>query len=64
MKGLLRDSRDAKFWPQGGKATAKAAQNALYWPKWELREVEHTLCEFDKFERTRLGEGRPRGVFA
>jgi hypothetical protein len=64
MKGLLRDSRDAKLWPQGGKATAKAAQNALYWPKWELREVEHTLCEFDKFERTRLGEGRPRGVFA
>lgn len=30
---------------------------------WEMREVEHTLCEFDKYERTRLGEGRPRGVF-
>lgn len=29
----------------------------------ELREVEHTLCEFDKYERVRLGQGRPRGVF-
>ncbi len=30
---------------------------------WEMREVEHTLCEFDKHERARLGQGRPRGVF-
>lgn len=30
---------------------------------WEMREVEHTLCEFDKMERTRLGEGTPRGRF-
>jgi hypothetical protein len=33
------------------------------WPEWEMREVEHTLCEFDKYERVRLGEGRPRGVY-
>lgn len=33
------------------------------WPAWEMREVEHTLCEFDKYERVRLGEGRPRGKF-
>lgn len=33
------------------------------WPAWEMREVEHTLCEFDKYERVRLGEGRPRGVY-
>ena len=29
----------------------------------EMREVEHTLCEFDKYERVRLGEGRPREKF-
>jgi alpha-glutamyl/putrescinyl thymine pyrophosphorylase clade 1 len=29
---------------------------------WEMREVEHTLCEFDKWERVHLGQGRPRGV--
>ncbi len=32
-------------------------------PLWEMREVEHTLCEFDKYERARLGEGTPRGRF-
>jgi hypothetical protein len=31
--------------------------------EWEMRDVEHTLCEWDKFERTRLGEGRPRGTY-
>lgn len=30
------------------------------WGAWEMREVEHTLCEFDKYERTRLREGRPK----
>lgn len=29
----------------------------------EMRDIEHTLCEFDKYERTRLGEGRPRGTY-
>ena len=33
------------------------------WPKLELREVEHSLCEFDKYERVRLGEGRPRSRY-
>lgn len=38
------------------------ARGGSAWPAWEMREVEHTLCEFDKYERTRLGQGRPRGV--
>lgn len=25
------------------------------WKDWEMREVEHTLCEFDKYERIREG---------
>jgi hypothetical protein len=50
MRALLSLSRDGTLWP------AK-------WPRWELRDVEHTLCEFDKYERARLGQGRPRGVF-
>lgn len=29
----------------------------------EMRDIEHTLCEFDKYERARLGEGRPRGTY-
>ena len=27
---------------------------------FELREVEHSLCEFDKYERIRLGQGRSK----
>lgn len=34
------------------------------WPRWEMREVEHTLCEFDKYERARLGEGTPKQRFS
>lgn len=34
-----------------------------YTPALEMREVEHSLCEFDKYERTRKGEGRPRSKF-
>lgn len=26
------------------------------WPRWEMRELEHTLCEFDKYERAREGD--------
>ena len=33
-------------------------------PEWmpylEMRDIEHTLCEFDKYERARTGEGTPR----
>lgn len=39
------------------------AQIPLGWPRWEMREVEHTLCEFDKYERVRLGQGAPRSKF-
>lgn len=32
-------------------------------PGLELREIEHSLCEFDKYERVRLGQGKPRQKF-
>jgi hypothetical protein len=51
MRFLLKCSEERTYWP-------------TEWPRWEMRDVEHTLCEFDKYERVRLGEGRPRGVFA
>jgi hypothetical protein len=50
MQALLQSSKDNKFWPQ-------------QWPQWEMREVEHTLCEFDKYERVRLGEGTPKQLY-
>lgn len=40
--------------------------NAL-WPKdWQpvnMQDLQNCLCEFDKYERTRLGEGRPRSTY-
>jgi len=50
MRRVLEMSTDSDYWPP-------------YWPKLEMRDVEHTLCEFDKYERARLGQGRPRGVY-
>lgn len=32
-------------------------------PALEMRDVEHSLCEVDKYLRVRNGEGRPRGGF-
>lgn len=32
-------------------------------PKMELRDIEHSLCEFDKYCRVKFGEGRPRSMY-
>ena len=47
MHQLLDLSTDEQYWPQE-------------WPSWEMREVEHTLCEFDKYDRAHNEEGRPK----
>jgi hypothetical protein len=33
------------------------------WGKLSPTDIQFGLCEFDKYERTRLGEGRPRSLF-
>lgn len=43
MQQLLEMSRE--LWPG-------------HWPAWEMREVEHCLCEYDKYQRVFTGEGR------
>lgn len=75
MRILLDASRSPEFWPQPtrGKTLLDGVGVVIdsinefskreNWPKWELRDVEHTLCEFDKYERVRRGEGKPRGVY-
>lgn len=32
-------------------------------PPLEMRDIEHSLCEFDKYERVRMGQGRPRAKY-
>lgn len=53
MRDLLKKSKDEAYWPQCD----------VEWPSWELREVEHTLCEFDKYERLRRGQGQTKRRF-
>jgi hypothetical protein len=36
---------------------------ADYMDPLEMRDCEHSLCEFDKYMRVKLGEGRPRQKF-
>jgi hypothetical protein len=43
MQGLLAKSQEPRW--------------GLHTPPWEMREVEHWLCEFDKIERIKLGQG-------
>jgi len=38
-------------------------RKARYVPRMEMRDVEHSLCEWDKYERARNGEGRPRSRY-
>jgi len=45
LEKILDESLKLTNWPGG-------------WPAWSMREVEHWLCEFDKYERARLGEGK------
>lgn len=33
------------------------------WPELHAQDLQNCLCEFDKYERTRLGEGRPRSTY-
>lgn len=51
MRELLEESRSINNWPR---------DNGDNWPRWEMRDVEHTLCEFDKSERVRRGEGKAK----
>lgn len=48
MNDLLPELR--KDWPSN-------------WERLHLREIEHSLCEFDKYMRTLLGEGRPKARY-
>lgn len=45
MRWLLDLSELEEYWPQDERP-------------WEMREVEHWLCEYDKIERARKEEGR------
>lgn len=75
VRGLNRIfGRDLRVVPPAQKTLDEMRQvlfacraTDAYWPKifrpWEMREVEHTLCEFDKHERLSRGEGTVKRKF-
>lgn len=59
MKALLERSNDGIFnvkHPDGRPLHE-------HWPGMEMRDIEHSLCEFDKYCRVKFGEGEPRSKF-
>lgn len=50
MWALLEISEDRELWPGD-------------WPSLEMRDIEHSLCELDKYLRVKTGEGTPRQRF-
>lgn len=50
MRDLLEISQDPGYWP-------------THWRAWDMRTVEHTLCEFDKYCRASGGEGKPKQLY-
>ncbi len=37
--------------------------DSVGWPELHAQDLQNCLCEFDKYERTRLGEGKPRSLY-
>lgn len=78
QRGIHRLATGSRKWPKGTKRPGYVKwMRALYrrskkiedqsfmeceWP-FEMREIEHSLCEFDKMMRVRNGEGRPRSKY-
>ncbi len=45
------------------KAVSKSWPKSALWPALEMREIEHSLCEYDKWKRVMNGEGTPRSKY-
>jgi len=43
---------------------AESRRRLTRMPPFEMREVEHSLCEFDKYERVLWGDGRAKRTYA
>lgn len=45
------------------KLLAETNARLPYMRGFEMREIEHSLCEFDKYERARMGDGRMKRTY-
>jgi hypothetical protein len=42
---------------------ASASALPAFMPELELHDIQFQLCEYDKYERVRLGQGRPKARY-
>lgn len=61
MQGLLARGNDRYYHP--GVDIPIEPRVPVDYPRFEMRDIEHSLCEFDKYCRVKFGEGRPRGRY-
>lgn len=53
-----------KDWLEGMKELLRLSHYRLQdMPRFEMREVEHSLCEFDKYERAMFGDGKMKRTY-
>ena len=57
-KGVGTQYMDEMSW-----LLAQAFNECGNMPLLEMREIEHSLCEWDKYQRVLNGEGRPRSLY-
>lgn len=63
MQQLLVRGNDRYYTSQGVNPPVEP-RIPIDYPRLEMRDIEHSLCEFDKYCRVKFGEGEPRGKFA
>ena len=63
MKDLLDRSTEIETYPTEQNMQDHLRYLAYWIDGLEMRDIEHCLCEYDKYERVRLGEGRPRAKY-
>ena len=65
MRGLLGLINKKKLWDEAVDEFKKefAGREINLTDHLEMREIEHSLCEYDKLRRVLSGEGRPRSVY-
>ena len=60
---LLLSMTNAQITDEIEMRSNKPKLKALFKESLEMRDIEHSLCEFDKYMRVKNGEGKPRSIY-
>jgi len=63
IKRLFPNVQRSEYLPRTQTLLSESTRLPSWVPKLEMRDIEHCLCEFDKYMRVKLDEGRPRSRY-